>query len=127
MLTSSEKANQKSAQAEEKTDSIYKTEVPNNWFNNPCHYYLCSVVFNERMRSVVDNEYAKLIDKSMRYHSTMMKCLPKQKFLSLMRLMYLYVIGDYRLFRGNAKQLARDFYYIICNSNKSFCYDTSVW
>ena len=126
-LTSSEKANQKSAQAEEKTDSIYKTEVPNNWFNNPCHYYLCSVVFNERMRSVVDNEYAKLIDKSMRYHSTMMKCLPKQKFLSLMRLMYLYVIGDYRLFRGNAKQLARDFYYIICNSNKSFCYDTSVW
>ena len=126
-LSSSEKANQGKPKVEKKTGSAYKTEEPNHWFNNPCHYYMCSVVFNERMRSVVDNDYAKLIDKSIRYHNTIMKCLPKQKISSFIRLVYLYVIGDYRLFRGNAKQLIRDIYYIISNNNKDFAYDTSVW
>ena len=125
-LSSSEKANQGKPKVEKKTGSAYKTEEPNHWFNNPCHYYMCSVVFNERMRSVVDNDYAKLIDKSIRYHNTIMKCLPKQKISSFIRLVYLYVIGDYRLFRGSFKQLMRDIYYIISN-NKAFSYDTSMW
>lgn len=125
-LSSSEKENDELAE-EKPADSIYKIEQPGNWFNNPCHYYMCSVVFNERMRNVVDKDYAKLIDRSIRYHSAIMKCLPKQRILSVLRLIRLFFSGDYRLFRGNIKQLARDIYFLFCNTNIDYVYDISVW
>lgn len=107
-------------------DDRHWTATPDEWFGNK-HHYITNMIFYDRMKDAIDDNYAQQIVKLRRFHEDIYRCLPKYRIRSVCVLLKLYCNGSYKTHRGTWKQLLHDILWVLVNQNKTAEHSDDIW